>query len=288
MLRLRKKKYTSRTTRRRAPDNISDVIYRKVVKSIVVASCAIAILWMGALIYVSDIVGRTANLAGDIAINLSAKSGFVIDDVLVEGRKNTDPEMLLTLLNVEKGDPIFEFSPEHAQRFIQRVSWVEDVKITRVLPDKIHIQLQERQAAALWRRDGNKVSVVDKQGVVLTSKNWEQFEELPIVVGKNAIDHLDQLLTLLEAEPEIAGKLETARPIGNRRWDLQMSNNIKVKMPATDTALAFGTLSHAQEEDQILDSHQISFIDLRVPDKMIVKAKPGMAAQLQQRNRKKK
>ena len=52
------------------------------------------------------------------AYSSSAQAGFKVDNILVEGRLNSDADVLRAVLNVERGDPIFAFDPAEAKEMI--------------------------------------------------------------------------------------------------------------------------------------------------------------------------
>lgn len=79
---------------------------------------------------------------------------------------------------------------------------------------------------------------------------------------------------LLDAEPDVAKRVEAASWIGDRRWDLKLSNGTVIKLPETDPALAVSRLAKAQKDDRLLDK-RLKSIDIRNPDRIMVRTLPG-------------
>lgn len=209
-------------------------------------------------------------------IVLAADSvGFRVNDMLVEGRVNTDPDAIRAIVNIRKGDPLFAFEPHEAKEMLEKLSWVKTAEVQRRLPDTIYVSLIERKPLALWQRDG-RVSLIAEDGTVLTDNNIERFKDLLIITGKEAPTRAAALIQSLEAEPLIDKRTESASLIAGRRWDIHLDDGKIVKLPEDDLGYALRRLAAMQEEDRILDRDLLS-IDVRERDRITVQTRPGEA-----------
>lgn len=236
---------------------------------------AIFFMWAGAWLYLSGSVARAEAALVQSFYKVSAAHGFAVQDVLVEGRKNADPDVLLGLLDIERGDPVFAFDPAKARQNIERVAWIESVRVERRLPGVIYVALTERQPFALWQNQG-KLRLIDSHGVVISDveKEMARFRNLPLIVGEGAPEQARALFDLMNAEPAITERLEAAIYVGERRWDLKMKNSVSVRLPEADLALALRRLADAQERDSLLDK-DVESIDLREENRIIIGVKSG-------------
>jgi cell division protein FtsQ len=203
----------------------------------------------------------------------SVEYGFVVNQILVEGRVNSDVDIIRAILNLERGDPLLAFNPYEAKELIERISWVKAAHIERRLPDTVYILLQERRPLALWQHKG-KLRVIDSEGTTLTDALRQDFSDLPIIVGEDAARYAPTLLGNLEAEPSIYKMLDSAIWLSERRWDLKLKNGVIVKLPDQREADALKRLSAEHELNQLLD-RAVTHIDLRDPQRIIVKTVPG-------------
>lgn len=233
---------------------------------ITVALWAFLFLWFG---------GGAAALA-DKAVSYTARNGFVVASVLVEGRVHADPEALKEAVFVKQGDPIFGFSLSEVRTRLEAIPWVQAARLERRLPDLLYIHIQERQPAALWQRDG-ALALVDGEGIVLADRGLERFAALPMVVGDNARFHARSLSEMIQAEPAIAARLESAVWVGDRRWTLYMKNGMTVLLPENDPETALRRVGEAQAHEKILDSPIVAEIDTRLSGKMVVRPRPAAA-----------
>lgn len=230
-------------------------------------------LGAGVWLVSSGTLDRALQSARQETYNTLADAGFRVENILVEGRYETDSDTLRAIINMERGDPIFAFDPAESREMIERLSWVKEAHIERRLPNTIYIGLVERRPMALWQHK-NKLRVIDADGVTLTDKLSAHQKTLPIVVGEYANEQAYNLLQMLEAQPQVRDMLEAATWVGDRRWDLTMKNQMTVRLPEMDIGLALSRLAKAQSEDRILEK-DLSVIDLREKDRITVRTRPG-------------
>lgn len=216
----------------------------------------------------NDTFKKCGNWLAAEALTRSAAAGFTVKDILVTGRKQIPVEDLLASLSVKQGMPLFGVNIAEAEKSLTGIPWVDNVVISRRLPDTIVVALQERTPVALWQHQ-KKIFLIDKDGAVLTADNLAAWQSLPLVVGEGAEKNVTQLLGLLQAEPVIAKELTAAVRVEERRWDLRLKNNITVKLPEQDTELALSRLAALEEKKNIL-GRNITSIDLRQPDRIMV------------------
>jgi cell division protein FtsQ len=157
---------------------------------------------------------------------------------------------------------------------------VKRAEIARRLPDVIFVRVEERAPLALWQHDG-QIVLIDTDGAVIQRDELGEFARLPMVVGEDAPAHAAELIGLLGTFPEIAGKLEAAVRVSARRWNLRLNNGIDVRLPETGLAPALARLDDLQREKDILDRDVIA-VDLRVPDRLIVRIDPEAAPRVHQ------
>jgi len=224
--------------------------------------------WLSAWFFLSGANERFAAWAYQSFIGQSAEAGMTVQNILIEGREYTDADLLRALINMQEGDPLLDFHPNEVQPLIEKISWIEKADVARRLPDTIYVRLHERKPFALWQHEG-KVVVIDHTGHILTEEMRPIFKELFLVTGDDANEHAKEIIELLRTEPIILSESEAAMRVGERRWDLKLKNGMLVHLPEKDLGYAFRRLADEQSENDIF-SRNISTIDLREPDRLIV------------------
>ena len=75
---------------------------------------------------------------------------------------------------------------------------------------------------------------------------------------------------LLANYPNIRNQTRAIILVGDRRWNLRLTNGMDVRLPETGTEAALATLVKLDSDEQLL-SRDITSIDLRLPDRVTVR-----------------
>lgn len=232
----------------------------------------IGILWLGSWIAIAGGLTKLQDWTGHKLVVAAADHGYVLENLLIKGRNHTSAETILALLNIQKGDPLFALNPHEAKEMLERLSWVKTAHVERRLPDTIYVEIEERTPLALWQQN-QKLTLIDENGVKITANKLARFKDLIIITGDNAPEAAAQFIALLEAEPVIEQRVESASFISNRRWDVHLDDGTVIKLPEQDTALALRRLVVSAEEG-LLDK-PLKTVDLRNADSITVQTIPG-------------
>jgi cell division protein FtsQ len=232
-----------------------------------------------AVVLVGATIAHSARRGGAIG-NFEERVGRAIDlrvaTIEFHGQSNTPEALLHTALGVSKGDPILGFSVEGARQRIEALSWVEHVAVERRLPDTIYVDITERRPYAIWQNQG-KFQLIDRNGEVVTNEDVATFSDLPLVVGVGAPTHAADMLTALAAVPDIKARVVAIVRVGERRWNLQLKNQLTIMLPEGHEPAALARLNDLQAQQQLLD-RKLLFVDMRLPDRLAVQARPATPA----------
>ena len=141
--------------------------------------------------------------------------------------------------------------------------------MARRLPDTIHVDVRERRPFALWQHN-KRLHLIDRAGAVITGEGLGRFGALPLVVGRGADDRAAEIVDLLAAREALAERVAAAMLVSERRWSLRFDNGVEVRLPERGTPAALERLAALQERHSILD-RKLRAIDLRLPDRLIVR-----------------
>jgi len=203
----------------------------------------------------------------------TANLGLAVEDVLVRGRERTDRSAILGALGVQRGGPMLALSPRAARQRLEELPWVRSAAVERQLPNQVYVRLVERRPLALWQLDG-RLSVIDAQGERIRGVDPNAFANLPLVVGPGAGGQAERLLAALRAEPELARRMRAAVRVSERRWNVQLDNGVDVQLPEENLSKAWAQLARIERKHGVLQ-RDVRMIDLRLPDRMVVRTGPG-------------
>jgi len=226
-----------------------------------------------AMLWQSGVMQRGWQQTGDGLLRLTAAAGFRTTEITVSGRRRIPADHIVGALGARNGDPILGLDIAAARSRLEALPGIRAAVIERRLPSSLHLVIVEREPVALWQRDG-AYTLVDRDGQEIPG-SIEGFEDLPLVVGPGAGTKAAELLTLLASEPDLANRVKAATRVGNRRWNLLLDgieDGLEVRLPEIEPEAAWHRLAEL-EKGKGLSGHAIAMIDLRVPDRLVLR--PG-------------
>lgn len=229
----------------------------------------------GTWAYQTGWFGTMANRATAALIDLTVDAGLEVQEVLVEGRVETDRSAVMAAIQVKRGDPIMQFDPEAARAGLERLRWVATATVERRLPNTVFVRLDERRPMALWQRDG-KLALIDRDGEVLTERELGRYNNLLQIIGADAPKHAPELLGHLATVPALFERVNAASRVGGRRWDLHLANGVVIRLPESDIGGALKHLADQELKQPVLD-RDIVAVDLRLPDRLVIQTSTAAA-----------
>ena len=233
------------------------------------AALALLLALMGVVTFNTQALSPLAAWAEVQTYRLTAQAGFRVNDITVEGRKRTQREDLLSVIGVEQNAPIFALDLDAIHARIEDLPWVEKAVISRRLPNLVHVRLNEREAFAFYR-DDNKLTLIDRGGVSITSHHLRQFAHLPVFSGQGATLRAADFMDLLADYPVLRNRMIAAHWTGDRRWTIQLDHGGEVHLPATGVSAALDRLMQLESDRRIL-AEKNQAIDLRLPDRVLLR-----------------
>ena len=204
-------------------------------------------------------------------IAMTAAAGLRLEALTVEGRSMTAPEDLLAALDVRRGSPILTIDVAEARAALEALPWVKAAQVERQLPNTVHVMIHERAPYALWQRD-SKYTLVDREGQPIVTVP-EADPAMKLIVGPDAPQHAAELFETLDAVPDMAARVRAAVRVGGRRWNIYLDtyeHGIAIRLPEGNVAAAWERLASLEHDYKIL-ARDLDFIDLRQPDRLIVR-----------------
>lgn len=226
----------------------------------------------------ADLIPRAgAALAAEL-VDWSAATGLVLGEVYVDGRVRTDMSALRRALDLDTGRPLLGIDLAATKVALERLPWVEQAIVSRMLPGTVRVQLLEREPLALWQRNGDFV-LIDRRGRPIQGARGdaagvEEHRHLRVLVGDDAPRLAARLFALLSTEPELWARVVAATRVGKRRWSLRLDNRVEVLLPEDDLLAAWRFLAEKVREDRLLD-RAVSVVDLRfLPGRLRLRLAP--------------
>ena len=202
-------------------------------------------------------------------------AGFRIVSVALAGQHHISREDVLAAAGVTDTTSLLFLDVEQTRERLKSNPWIADATVLKLYPGELQIGIREREAFALWQKNG-QVSVIADDGTVLEPYVAPRLIELPLVVGRGAETRAKEFLALLDRYPDLRASVRATVLVGERRWNLRLKNGVDVRLPETDIAPALERLV-ALDKEKTLTARDIVAIDLRLPDRVTVRLSEAAA-----------
>ncbi len=202
--------------------------------------------------------------------------GFRIAAISLSGQKEVSREEILTTAGVTGHASLLFLDADAARERLMANPWIADAAVLKLYPDRLQITITERQAFALWQKDG-RVSVIAADGTVLEPFVEDRYRGLPLVVGNGAERQAKDFLAILDRYPGYP--LRAARLDSGRRAALEPAARPTASTCGCRKPMSSGALDRlvALDRDKKLLSRDITMVDLRLPDRVTVRLSDAAA-----------
>lgn len=202
----------------------------------------------------------------------TTKIGFTVNDILIEGRRKTSRQEIYDIIGINRGDNILSLDVSEIKQKLETLPWIRFASVRRsFFPNILHITLTERQVRSIWQIE-NKFHPIDSEGNVINAK-YIPSRPILLIVGEGAPENITRLLKSISEDKEIFARIKVANFISKRRWNLildDIENGITIKLPEENIEEAWKKFLKLNTTKGIL-KRKLTIIDLRLPDKVVVK-----------------
>jgi len=232
-----------------------------------------ATLWYGIVEgqHTADVISWFKDTRDTLANSL----GFRIGAISLTGSKQVSREEILTTAGVTGRASLLFLDVDAARARLLANPWIADAAILKLYPDRLQLRVTERQAFALWQKDG-RVSVIAADGTVLEPFVEGRYLGLPLVVGRGAQRQAKEFLAVIDRYPAIRSMLRASILVAERRWNMRLANSIDVRLPETDVERALDRLVELDRDKKLL-TRDVTVVDLRLPDRVTVRLSDAAA-----------
>lgn len=235
----------------------------------------------------NDLVNKRIDVLKEELYNWCGEQGLVLEDVVISGRERTGKEELNRALGLQRGANMLKLNVYDIKRRVEELPWVREAFVRRnFFPNVLHIDIEERQVKAIWQIN-EKFYPLDAEGKVIDA-DYRISEPILLIVGAGAPENFKKLLEALkDGDKDYIGRVKVANFISGRRWNLildDIRNGVTVKLPEDNIAAAWKKLVKLDETKGIF-KRKLTIIDLRLPDKVVVKLRKGSAGEVPELNR---
>jgi cell division protein FtsQ len=116
---------------------------------------------------------------------IAGATGFRIVSIALAGNHHVSREEVLAAAGVTGTTSLLFLDVDQTRERLKTNPWIADATVLKLYPGELQIGVKEREAFALWQKDG-RVSVIADDGTVLEPYVAPRLIQLPLVVGEGA------------------------------------------------------------------------------------------------------
>ena len=211
-------------------------------------------------------------------VRLAGDAGFEVRRVELRGveRMNELKVYEKVLAERDRAMPLVDL--QRLREELLQLSWVEDARVSRQLPDTLVVDIVERSPRAVLKKPGRYV-LIDAKGHELEPVKADRAKTMLTLAGPGAGRQIATLDRLLEAAPALKPQVREAEWVGNRRWNLTFRTGQVLALPQGDKESASALVAFAKLDgvNRLLGG-QVAYFDMRAPDRIYLRV-PGRAQQ---------
>ena len=224
---------------------------------------------------------RVPQLIGTAMGEAAGKAGFAVNRYEIRGVNRMDRRRIDAVVQSELRRPMPLVDLAALRDRLIVFGWIADARVSRRLPDTLVIDIVERRPAAIWQH-GQRLMLIDRDGVVLDHVRLDAMPDLPLVIGPAANAQTGALSRLLEAAPHLRPQVAAASWVGGRRWDLRFQSEEILALPEGEEAARRALTDFARRDQQAqMLGRGFARFDMRIPGRLIVRLsrEPGSTVQ---------
>lgn len=213
---------------------------------------------------------------GEIHDLVARGLGFGLDVVTISGQRELTAAEVLAVAGLSERNSLPFIDVREVRERIKTAPLVREASVRKLYPDRLVIEVTERDAHALWQKDG-EIFVISADGTPIDTIHDDRFVNLPFVVGEGANERVAEFQKILDAAGDLKSKIRAGVLVTHRRWNIKLTTGVDVKLPEAGAEAAIASLARLAKDQKIIDKDLIS-IDMRVPGRLVARLTEEAAA----------
>ena len=196
-------------------------------------------------------------------------SFFKIKKIEIEGIQNSDRKEIEEKFNSFKEKNIIFTNQKQFRKLIDNLQLVKEIKVKKIYPDKIKITIQEFKIIGIFVDEKNQEEyILTDHGKIINNYNKKQFNDLPLVFGKNADKIFFTFYPSLEATGFEIELIKYFNYFDIKRWDIILKDGKLIKLPSTNYEKSLKKFLSIYETENF---KKFRVFDFRVNGQLIIK-----------------
>ncbi|UAT43028.1 FtsQ-type POTRA domain-containing protein [Anaplasmataceae bacterium AB001_6] len=210
--------------------------------------------------------------------------GLIVKNFNINGSKLLNDNFIKNIENKLLANNMISVDLHDLSNDFFKNAWVKNVKIRKIYPESISVDVEEYVPFALW----NGISIIDIFGNVIIDNIAEANHDiindtldtnslisLYMDANDNNLDHFIDLVNYIkDCYPEFFAKLKQVRQSRSMKWEIRLSDGTLLKIPGNHYDSAFAKIKSIIHSNSYLSNYNKEkppLIDARIPSKTYFK-----------------
>lgn len=224
-----------------------------------------AVVAGGVLVYFSDEARREdVRLAiTDLRNDIATRPEFMVNAMAIDGASDGTSEDIRDILSLSFPISSFDLDLAAIQARVSELPSIASASVRVRNGGVLQLDIAERTPVVVWRTHEG-LTLVDLDGHVTgPAVSRHDHTEMPLIAGEGVEAHVREALALVSAAEPLADRLIGLVRVGERRWDVVLTRNQRIKLPEQGAVQALDRVVALNAAQELLE-RDIAVVDMRL------------------------
>ena len=197
-------------------------------------------------------------------LNLNNFNISKIENIKISGLSDVNNQIILEKIKDLNLKNIFFLNQNEIIKILNSNTLIENFKVFKKYPSELDIYIEKTEFLAKINKDGKEYLIGSNRKF---SKSTSSIQNLPYIFGNPKISEFLNLKKTLDKSPIPYDEIKNLYFFQSKRWDLEMKNNLLIKLPAGSIQNILGDVSVLLSKNNLSN---FKIIDARVKNQIIV------------------
>tara|TARA_Y100000768_G_scaffold361203_1_gene319077 strand:+ start:626 stop:1297 length:672 start_codon:yes stop_codon:yes gene_type:complete len=187
-----------------------------------------------------------------------------IPNIKISGLDLKDNQILLSKLNNLNIENIFYINKDEIKKLLNSNSLIESYEVFKKYPSTLNINIKKTNFLAKINKD-RKIFLIGSNGKLTPDK--KAHNSLPYIFGKPNIEEFLKFKKILDNSKFSYNQIENLFFFPSKRWDIELKENILLKLP---NDLTYESLDILHEFIENYNGEDFIIVDSRIKNQIIL------------------
>ena len=193
-----------------------------------------------------------------------ANNFYKIKQFNISGLDKTETQKIKDSLIIFKNNNIFLFKKENILRKIYSNKFVDSLKIFKIYPSTLNIEIKKTKFLAITRKDDNDYLIGTNGKLIKTNSS---IKDLPYIFGNISVKNFLEFKKIIDDSDFRFNELENLYYFKSDRWDLETKDGLSLKLPSELTVRKLNLIYKIMKKNEFKKN---KIFDFRYDNMMVI------------------